>query len=48
MYVSINMNARSIILLGIIGGLGYVLYTKETKIKSLTRDIEEMKTMKGD
>lgn len=48
MYVSVSLNIKDAILIGIIGGLGYVLYTKETKIKSLTRDIEEMKNMKGD
>ena len=47
MYVNICMNVKSIILMGVIGGLGYMLYTKEAKIKSLTRDIEEMEKMKG-
>lgn len=48
MYVSICMNVKSVILIGIIGGLSYMLYTKDAKIKSLTRDIEEMEVrMKG-
>lgn len=48
MYVNISMNVKSIVLMSVISGLSYMLYTKNLKIKSLIRDIEEMKTMKGE
>lgn len=48
MCVNVCINVKHFVLMGIIGGLCCALYVKETKINSLTKDIEEMKAMKGD
>lgn len=47
MCINVCMNVKHFVLVGIIGGLCCMLCAKDAKIHSLTKDIEEMKTMKG-
>lgn len=47
MCINICINAKGIVLVSIIGGLSYALYNKHLEVKSLTKELEEMKEMKG-
>ena len=47
MYINISMNLKSFIMTGIIAGLGYLLFKETDKVKKLTKENEEMKTVKA-
>lgn len=47
MHINVCMNVKDVVMVSTIGVLGYLVCVKDAKIKKLTKDIEEMKKMKG-
>lgn len=43
MYIDIKLNVKAFMFLGALAGMGYLLYVKDEKIKSLTEENAKLK-----
>lgn len=48
MQIDIKLNIGTFILLGVVGGLGYVVYKQKEKIQTLKDENEVLRNMKGE